>query len=264
MGGSRPPRPRSRALRRRSRVRVARGVRRAAPRDDPLPDFPVISATCAAATPRSSPRPTSPRVRRLPGRHVPTGRQVEVRRFFGDSIKGNAEMSFISIGSGDGTRPPARDDADPAAGRRHLQPRRRGRAARHGARPRLARPHRTRSAGGCRSSRTWCCGISACRSSSGRSPSAPGRRSSTVVANGVPILLGGTAVMLTLVLIVLVGGYLLRIPFDDLVGVCAGSTGNPAILAAAGRLAPTDRPDVGYAICFRRRRSPRSSRFRFC
>ena len=54
--------------------------------------------------------------------------------------------------------------------------------------------------------------------------------------------------MLTLVLIVLVGGYLLGIPFDDLVGVCAGSTGNPAILAAAGRLAPTDRPDVGYAI----------------
>ena len=40
--------------------------------------------------------------------------------------------------------------------------------------------------------------------------------------------------LLTLVLIVLVGGYLLRIPFDDLLGVCAGSTGNPAILAAAG------------------------------
>ena len=56
--------------------------------------------------------------------------------------------------------------------------------------------------------------------------------------------------MLTLVLIVLVGGYLLRIPFDDLLGVCAGSTGNPAILSAAGRLAPTDRPDIGYAICF--------------
>ena len=30
----------------------------------------------------------------------------------------------------------------------------------------------------------------------------------------------------------------------------SGSTGNPAILSAAGRLAPTDRPDVGYAMCF--------------
>jgi putative transport protein len=57
-------------------------------------------------------------------------------------------------------------------------------------------------------------------------------------------------VLLTLVLIVLGGGWLLRIPFDDLLGVCAGATGNPAILAAASRLAPTDRPDVGYAICF--------------
>ena len=60
----------------------------------------------------------------------------------------------------------------------------------------------------------------------------------------------GAGVLLTLVLIVLGGGYLLRIPFDDLLGVCAGSTGNPAILAAASRLAPTDRTDLGYAICF--------------
>jgi putative transport protein len=72
----------------------------------------------------------------------------------------------------------------------------------------------------------------------------------TVATNGIPILLGGAAVLLTLVLIVLGGGYLLRIPFDDLLGICAGSTGNPAIVATAGRLAPTERPDIGYAICF--------------
>ena len=72
----------------------------------------------------------------------------------------------------------------------------------------------------------------------------------TVASNGVQILLGGAAVLLTLVGVVLVVGYLLRIPFDDLLGVCAGSTGNPAILSAAGRLAPTDRTDIGYAICF--------------
>ena len=55
---------------------------------------------------------------------------------------------------------------------------------------------------------------------------------------------------MTLVLIILIGGYLLHIPFDDLLGVCAGSTGNPAIVVAAGRLAPTERTDIGYAICF--------------
>jgi len=72
----------------------------------------------------------------------------------------------------------------------------------------------------------------------------------TVATNGIQILLGGAAVLLVLVGTVLIGGLLLRLPFDDLLGVCAGSTGNPAILSAAGRLAPTDRPDVGYAICF--------------
>ena len=58
-----------------------------------------------------------------------------------------------------------------------------------------------------------------------------------VASNGIQILLGGAAVLLTLVLIVLGGGYLLRIPFDDLLGVCAGSASSPAILAAASRLA---------------------------
>ena len=58
-----------------------------------------------------------------------------------------------------------------------------------------------------------------------------------VTSNGIQILLGSAAVLLTLVLIVLGGGYLLRIPFDDLLGVCAGSASSPAILAAASRLA---------------------------
>jgi putative transport protein len=72
----------------------------------------------------------------------------------------------------------------------------------------------------------------------------------TVASDGVQILLGGAAVLLALVVTILVVGSLLRIPFDDLLGVCAGSTGNPAILVAAGRLAPTDRTELGYAICF--------------
>ena len=55
--------------------------------------------------------------------------------------------------------------------------------------------------------------------------------------------------MLTLVLIVLVGGYCC-VSRSTTCSACAGSTGNPAISAAAGRLAPTDRTDIGYAICF--------------
>ena len=37
---------------------------------------------------------------------------------------------------------------------------------------------------------------------------------------------------------------------DDLFGVVSGVTGNPGILAYASRAAPTDRPDIGYAMIF--------------
>jgi len=43
-------------------------------------------------------------------------------------------------------------------------------------------------------------------------------------------------------------GRMLSIPVDDLVGIVSGVTGNPAILAHAGRVVPTDRPDIGYAM----------------
>jgi putative transport protein len=61
----------------------------------------------------------------------------------------------------------------------------------------------------------------------------------------------GAAVLLTTVLIVLlVGHYLLKIPYDDLVGVASGATGNPAILVYSTKMAPTERPDIGYAMIF--------------
>jgi putative transport protein len=61
----------------------------------------------------------------------------------------------------------------------------------------------------------------------------------------------GIAVLMTTVLIVLVVGYyLLKIPYDDLVGVASGATGNPAILVYSTRMAPTERPDIGYAMIF--------------
>lgn len=61
----------------------------------------------------------------------------------------------------------------------------------------------------------------------------------------------GVAVLLTTVSIVLlVGHYILKIPYDDLVGVASGATGNPAILVYSTKMAPTERPDIGYAMIF--------------
>jgi putative transport protein len=73
----------------------------------------------------------------------------------------------------------------------------------------------------------------------------------TVAATGPLMLLIGAAVLLTSVAIVLLAGfYLMRLPYDDLLGVAAGATGNPAILVYATRMAPTERPDIGYAMIF--------------
>jgi putative transport protein len=57
-------------------------------------------------------------------------------------------------------------------------------------------------------------------------------------------------VLTTVLMVLLVGYYILRIPFDDLLGVASGATGNPAIVVYAARMAPTDRPDIGYAMIF--------------
>ncbi|MFL6796598.1 MAG: aspartate:alanine exchanger family transporter [Xanthobacteraceae bacterium] len=73
----------------------------------------------------------------------------------------------------------------------------------------------------------------------------------TVSETGATMLLIGVAVLLTTVLIVLlVGYYVLKVPYDDLLGVASGATGNPSILVYSTRMAPTERPDVGYAMIF--------------
>jgi len=73
----------------------------------------------------------------------------------------------------------------------------------------------------------------------------------TVAESGFTMLFIGVAVLLTTVAIVLlIGHYLMRIPYDDLVGVASGATGNPAILVYSTKMAPTDRPDIGYAMIF--------------
>jgi len=73
----------------------------------------------------------------------------------------------------------------------------------------------------------------------------------TVSETGFTMLFIGVAVLLaTMIVVLLVGHYLMKIPYDDLVGVASGATGNPAILVYSTRMAPTERPDIGYAMIF--------------
>ena len=48
----------------------------------------------------------------------------------------------------------------------------------------------------------------------------------------------------------MVGYYVMRIPYDDLLGVASGATGNPAILIYGNRMAPTERTNISYAMIF--------------
>jgi putative transport protein len=73
----------------------------------------------------------------------------------------------------------------------------------------------------------------------------------TVAQTGPTMLLvGALTVLATLLIVLLVGHYLMRIPYDDLLGIASGVTGNPAILVYAARMAPTDRTDIAYAMIF--------------
>ncbi|WP_321887791.1 aspartate:alanine exchanger family transporter [Paraburkholderia bannensis] len=73
----------------------------------------------------------------------------------------------------------------------------------------------------------------------------------TVGTTGVSFLLYGLAIVLALLIFTAVFClWIFRLPFDVTMGVISGATGNPAILAFANRVAPTDLPDVGYAMIF--------------
>lgn len=73
----------------------------------------------------------------------------------------------------------------------------------------------------------------------------------SIQGNGLQLVALGAAIVLVVVIsVLLIGNRLLRIPYDDLLGVVSGVTGNPAILAYSSRTMQTDRPDVGYAIIF--------------
>jgi putative transport protein len=66
------------------------------------------------------------------------------------------------------------------------------------------------------------------------------------------LMLGlGAVVLIALVVPMLILGlFVFRMPFDEVAGIVTGACGNPAILAYANKLAPTDRPDIGYAMIF--------------
>ena len=72
----------------------------------------------------------------------------------------------------------------------------------------------------------------------------------TVAESGFTLLLLGAIIMLALIVVTMIAGRLLAIPADDLFGIVSGVTGNPAILVYANRAVPTERPDLGYAMVF--------------
>jgi putative transport protein len=73
----------------------------------------------------------------------------------------------------------------------------------------------------------------------------------TVTETGFTMLGLGVVVVIALVVPILVLGLLVfRMPYDEVAGIVAGACGNPAILAYSNKLAPTDRPDLGYAMIF--------------
>ena len=73
----------------------------------------------------------------------------------------------------------------------------------------------------------------------------------TVTETGFKMLALGAVVLVALVLpILILGLFVFRIPFDEISGIVAGACGNPAVLAYSNKLTPTDRPDIGYAMIF--------------
>ena len=81
---------------------------------------------------------------------------------------------------------------------------------------------------------------------------ASGPKFAATVADTGFLMLGlGAVVLMALVLpILILGLFVFRMPYDEVAGIVAGACGNPAVLAYANRLAPTDRPDIGYAMIF--------------
>ena len=81
---------------------------------------------------------------------------------------------------------------------------------------------------------------------------ASGPRFVATVSDSGPLLLGlGALVLVALVApIFVVGLFVFRMPYGEVAGIVSGACSNPAILAYANKIAPTDAPDVTYAMIF--------------
>jgi len=173
-----------------------------------------------------------------------------LRSFFGDSIKGTAELSYVSIGLGmalgfllGGIPIPIPGVGTIALGLSGVLI------------VALVLGHRRRTAG-----LNWTMppsanlvlrnlGLTLFLAQVGL---ASGPKFAAAVAETGLLMLGlGAVVLVGLVVpILLLGRFVFRIPFDDLAGIVSGACGNAAILAFSSKLAPTDRPDVNYATIF--------------
>jgi putative transport protein len=73
----------------------------------------------------------------------------------------------------------------------------------------------------------------------------------TVADTGFQMLGLGAVILFSLAVPVLLTGlFVFRLPYDEVAGIVAGACGNPAILAYSNKLAPTDSPDLGYAMIY--------------
>lgn len=81
---------------------------------------------------------------------------------------------------------------------------------------------------------------------------ASGPKFAAAVAETGLVMLGlGAVVLIALVVPILVLGlFVFRMSYDDLAGIVSGATGNAAILAFSNKLAPNERPDISYAMIF--------------
>lgn len=74
---------------------------------------------------------------------------------------------------------------------------------------------------------------------------------STVQQTGFSLLGLSFVILLPLVLFpFIVGRYVMRIPFDDLMGILSGLAGNAAIVAYASKEVPSERVEISYAMVY--------------
>ena len=72
-----------------------------------------------------------------------------------------------------------------------------------------------------------------------------------VAESGMLFILLGTVLVLALVLpVIVIGLFILKMPFADVCGIVSGVTGQPAIPAFASKITGSDRPDIGYAMLY--------------